>query len=104
MQGTSTLIHETVRASHLTMSATCGVRYEHVIQRTIQNIEAYDFWDLHCNNMLILDRERRKRRGKGQANSQILKLQRELRLAITIDVSILLFIEWQLFSQFPANY
>ena len=46
-------------------------KYEHVIQRTIQNIEAHDFWRIHCNNMLILDRERRKRRGKGQANFQV---------------------------------
>ena len=29
--------------------------YKHVIQLTIQNIEIHDFWDLHCNNMLILD-------------------------------------------------
>ena len=46
-------------------------KYEHVIQRTIQNIETHDFWALHCNNMLILDRERRKRCGKGQANAQV---------------------------------
>ena len=46
-------------------------KYEHVIQRTIQNIETHDFWKIHCNNMLILDRERRKRRGKGQANAQV---------------------------------
>ena len=44
---------------------------EHVIQRTIQNIQTHDFWALHCNNMLILDRERRKRCGKGQANAQV---------------------------------
>ena len=46
-------------------------KYEHVIQRTIQNIETHDFWNMHCNNMLILGRERRKRRGKGQANAQV---------------------------------
>ena len=34
-------------------------KYEHVIQQTIQNIETHHFWALHCNNMLILDRERR---------------------------------------------
>ena len=45
--------------------------YEHVIQRTIQNIETHDFWKIHCNHMSILDRERRKRRGKGQANAQV---------------------------------
>ena len=33
--------------------------------------ETHDFWKIHCNNMLILDRERRKRRGKGQANAQV---------------------------------
>ena len=42
-------------------------KYDHVIQRTIQNIKAHDFWKMHCNNMAILDQERRKRRGKGQA-------------------------------------
>ena len=26
-------------------------KYEHVIQRTIQNIEAHGFWKMHCNNM-----------------------------------------------------
>ena len=46
-------------------------KYEHDIQWTIQNIETSDIWDLPCNNMLILDRERRKRRGKGQANAQV---------------------------------
>ena len=46
-------------------------KYEHVIQRAIQNIETHDCWNIHCNNMLILDRERRKRRGKGQANAQV---------------------------------
>ena len=47
-------------------------KYEHVIQRTIQNhIETYDFWDLHRNDMLILDQKRRKRRGKGQANARV---------------------------------
>ena len=45
--------------------------YEHVILRTIKNLETHDFWDLHCNNMLILDRERRKRQGKEQANVQV---------------------------------
>ena len=54
-------------------------KYEHVIQRAIQGVETHDCWNIHCNNMLILDRERRKRRGKGQANAQVsLKLQREL--------------------------
>ena len=46
-------------------------KYEHVIRRTIQNIETHDFWNMHCNNMLILDQERRKRHGKGQANAQV---------------------------------
>ena len=46
-------------------------KYEHVIQRTIQNIETHDFWEIHCNNILILDRERRKRHGKGQVNAQV---------------------------------
>ena len=46
-------------------------KYEHVIQRTIQNIEDHDFWKMHCNNMAILDQERRNRRGKGQANAQV---------------------------------
>ena len=46
-------------------------KYEHVILRTIKNIETHDFWHQHCNNMLILDRERHKRRGKGQANAQV---------------------------------
>ena len=46
-------------------------KYEHDIQRTIQNIETHDFWNMHCNNMLILDRERRKRHGKGQPNAQV---------------------------------
>ena len=46
-------------------------KYEHVIQRTIQNIETHDFWNMHCNNMLMLDRECHKRRGKGQANVQV---------------------------------
>ena len=46
-------------------------KYEHVIQRTIQNIETHDSWKIHCNDMLILDRERRKRRGKGQVNAQV---------------------------------
>ena len=45
--------------------------YEHAILRTILSVETHDFWDLHCNNMLILDRERRKRRGKGQAGAQV---------------------------------
>ena len=46
-------------------------KYEHVIQRTIQNIETHEFWNIHCNNMLILNRERHKCRGKGQANAQV---------------------------------
>ena len=46
-------------------------KYELVIQRTIQNIETHNFWNIHCNNMLILDRERRKRHGKGQANAHV---------------------------------
>ena len=46
-------------------------KYEHVIQRTIQNIETHDFWKIHCNTMSILDQERRKRHGKGQANAQV---------------------------------
>jgi hypothetical protein len=57
--GRTTFVEDTIR------------KYEHVIQRTIQNIETHDFWKIHCNNMLILDRERRKRRGKGQANAQV---------------------------------
>ena len=46
-------------------------KYEHDIQWTIQNIETSDIWDLPCNNMLILDRERRKRRGEGEAYAQV---------------------------------
>ena len=46
-------------------------KYLHTIHRTIQNTEAHDFWKIHCNNMVILDQERRKRRGKGQANAQV---------------------------------
>ena len=57
--GHTTFVEDTIR------------KYEHVIQRTIQNIETHDFWKIHSNNMLILDRERRKRRGKGQANAQV---------------------------------
>ena len=30
-------------------------KYEHVIQRAIQNINTHDFREIHCNNMLILD-------------------------------------------------
>ena len=43
-------------------------RYEYVIQQTI---ETHDLQNIHCNNMLILDRERRKRLGKGQTNAQV---------------------------------
>ena len=57
--GRTTFMEDTIR------------KYEHVIQRTIQNIETHDFWEIQCNNMLILDRERRKRRGKVQANAQV---------------------------------
>ena len=39
--------------------------YERAIQWAIQNIEIHDFWDLHYNNMLTLDRERSKHHGKG---------------------------------------
>ena len=44
-------------------------KYEHVIQRTIQNIKAHNFWKMHGNNMAILDQKRRKCHGKGQANA-----------------------------------
>ena len=57
--GRTTLVEDMIR------------KYEHVIQRTIQNIEDHDFWKMHCNNMAILDQERRNRRGKGQANAQV---------------------------------
>ena len=69
----------------------------------MQNLETHDFWNMNCNNMLILDRERHKRRGKGQEMLKLaLKQQRELQFAITIDVSIPLFIYWHLFiSNFP---
>ena len=53
------------------MEDTIRKYYEHVIQRMIQNIETHDFWKIHCNHMLILDRERRKRRGKGQPNAHV---------------------------------
>ena len=43
-------------------------KYEHAIQRAMQNIDTHDFREIHCNNMLILDRERHKRRGKGQVS------------------------------------
>ena len=46
-------------------------KYEYAILRTIQNIETHDFWKVHCKNMSVLDRERRKPRGKGQANAQV---------------------------------
>ena len=54
--GRTTFVEDTIR------------KYEHVIQRTIQNIDTHDFREIHCNNMLILDRERHKRRGKGQVS------------------------------------
>ena len=47
--GRSTFIEDMIR------------KYEHVILRTIKNIETHDFWHQHCNNMLILDRGRHKR-------------------------------------------
>ena len=63
-------------------------KYEHVIQRMIQNIETHDFWKIHCNHMLILIGNVANAAAK---DKQMLKLalqrQRELRLAITIDVS-----------------
>ena len=43
-------------------------KYEHIIQRAMQNIDTHDFREIHCNNMLILDRERHKRRGNGQVS------------------------------------
>ena len=74
--GRTTFVEDTIR------------KYEHVIQRTIQNIETHDFWKIHCNNTLILDRNVANAAAK---DKQMLKLalqrQRELRLAITIDVS-----------------
>lgn len=45
--------------------------YDHVIQWMIQNIKTHGSRDLHCNNMLIIDRESRKHRGKGQANDRV---------------------------------
>ena len=75
----------------------------YVILRTIKNLETYDFWDLHCNNVLILDRECRKRRCKGQEMPKLaLKLQREHRLAISIDVSELLIIYTETSSPVPT--
>ena len=46
-------------------------KYEHVILRTIKNIETHDFWHQHCNDLLILNREHHKCRGKVQTNAQV---------------------------------
>ena len=65
------LVRDSLSTGHTTFVDDTIRKYEHVIQRAVQNIDTHDFREIHCNNMAILDQERRKHRGKGQANAQV---------------------------------